>query len=242
MVKIENLYVTKDRFVENLNRKENYIIKGISLTLERGMIYGLLGHNGAGKTTLLEALYDLNDYKGKITVDGIVLSKVRSRVAYLSSSISGTNTNVVLNGKSLSILDNFDLDEYKRLVNKFLLNKDAIKPKSRGEKRLIMIASVLAFNRDIYLLDEPLTGLDYDSKILVMDEIRSKALNHNIIVISTHELDDINTSIDSAIFIKNGELIKIASLDEIRENEGLDLKEAYINEYGGEMSDKSEKL
>ncbi len=242
MLKIENLYVTKKGFIETIKRKENFILKGISLTLEKGTIYGLLGHNGAGKTTLLETLYDLNEYTGKITIDGIKLNKVRNRIAYLSSSISGTFTSADANSKSLSALDNFDLEEYRRLVNKFLLNNNEVKPKSRGEKRLVMVASVLAFNRDIYLLDEPLTGLDYDSKILVLDEIRSKALGNKIIVVSSHELDDINTSIDSAIFIKKGELIKIASLDEIRENEGLDLKEAFIKEYGGEISDKSEKL
>ncbi len=242
MLKIENLRVAKKSFGNILSRKDSHIIKGISLTLESGTIYGLLGHNGAGKTTLLETLYDLNEYKGEITLDGVKLNLVRNKIAYLSSNISGVLTNIDANGKWHSILDGFDLDEYNRLVNKFLSNKDAIKLKSRGEKRLIMVASVLAFNRTIYLLDEPLTGLDYDSKILVLDEIRSKALENRIIVISSHELDDINTSIDSAIFIKKGELIKIASLDEIRENEGVDLKEAYINEYGGETSDKSEKL
>ncbi len=248
MLKVENLYVSKNSIKDRIKRRDNPIIKGISFTLEPGNIYGLIGHNGAGKTTLLGAMYDLNDYKGRITINGTDLKKTRNRIGFLSAyAISlgsiesgmslieeATHFNTKTTNECFEIAPNFSNSEYNRLLKKFSLD-ELVSPKSRGERKLAKIAHVLSFDKDIYILDEPLAGLDHKSKKNVLEEIRNKALDNKIVIISSHELDDINKSIDSAIFIKKGKLVRIANLDEIRENEGLDLKEAYIKEYGGNI-------
>ncbi len=248
MLKVENLYVSKRGLRDRLKRRDNPIIKGISFTLEPGNIYGLIGHNGAGKTTLLEAMYDLNKYKGRITIDGKSITESTDRIEFLSSTLTLSGNNKIMDvvsevtnydskttGKCFEILDSFCIDEYDRLLKKFFVGEQLISPRSKGERRLAKIANTLAFNKDIYLLDEPLAELDFSARSAVLEEVRKKALDNKIVVISSHELDDINMSIDSAIFIKNGSLVKVAVLDEIRENEGLDLKAAYIKEYGGSI-------
>ncbi len=236
MLKIEKLSESKNNLKQILKRTDNIVLNNITFTLEPGNIYGLIGHNGAGKSTLLETICDLNKYKGNISINGVEINNSRDKIAFLSSKINLDNK-AVKSSKYLAILDDFDINEFNRLITRFLGNKQRKKDVSRGEARLAQIATVLAFKKDIYLLDEPLAGLDFDAKLIVLEEIRNKALDNKIVVVSSHELDDINKSIDSAIFIKRGKLVRIADLDSIRENEGIDLKEAYLREYGGNLSD-----
>ncbi len=220
--------------VDKLKVNTRNMTSGITFTLEPGSIYGLIGHNGAGKTTILESMYCLNKYTGNISIDKEDISISKKRVAFLTGHIKETMKDP-RQTRYLSILEDFDLDEFKRLLSKFLGDYSKKRALSRGQSRLYQIAVVLAFNKDIYLLDEPLAGLDFSSKAKVLEEIRSKSIDNKIVILSSHELEDINTSIDYAIFIKKGKLVKIADVDLIRQNEGLDLKNAYIKEYGGNI-------
>lgn len=236
MLKVENITASKTSIKNIFKKRERFTLNNISFTLEEGNIYGLVGHNGAGKTTLLETIYDLNKFKGKISVNDVDIVNSRDKISFLNGEIDLDYKAIKL-ARYLDILEDFDYSEFKRLLIKFLGDSHTKVKLSRGQTRLSQIAIALAFKKDIYLLDEPLAGLDYGAKSQVLEEIRNKALDNKIVILSSHELDDITKSIDTAIFIKKGKLIKVANLDQIRENDGQDLKDAYIKEYGGNIRD-----
>ncbi|HLX90418.1 MAG TPA: ABC transporter ATP-binding protein [Puia sp.] len=205
-------------------RKKKLLYKNLSLTLDTGSIYGLLGKNGAGKSTLLKNLIGLLfPNTGKILVDG---QEPRKRSPAFLESMYFIPEEVYV--PSLTI------PSYKRLFAPFYPRFDEKKfydyldqldvrdegkltTLSFGQQKKFIIAFALACRTRVLLLDEPTNGLDIPSKIRFRKLISSVFDEDRMIFISTHQIRDLDNLIDRVIIVDQGELLLNASVADIAE-------------------------
>ena len=197
----------------------------VSLKLEGGKIYGLLGENGSGKTTFIKLINDiLVPTSGKILIDGkepgvetkkivsylpdrIHLDdsmKIKDMIAYYTDFYSDFVTD-----RAFRMLTDLEIDVNKRL-----------KTFSKGTKEKVQL--VLAMSRDaqLYVLDEPIGGVDPAARDYILQTILSNYNENATVVISTHLIHDIENILDRVIFIRQGQLVLNATVDEIRTDHG----------------------
>ena len=202
------------------------VLSHISMTLERGKIYGLLGENGVGKTTLLKIISGLQKPEaGRYTAFGENpfnrTPSFLSRIYYLPEELEYIQTDLSprqfaqLNGifypkfameKFASILREFDVAPDKKL-NKL----------SQGQTKKAAIAFAISTNADLLLMDEPSNGLDIPSKTLFRQIMAEYCLDTTCTVISTHQVRDLENLIDPIIILDNRAVLLHASLEEISE-------------------------
>jgi len=213
--------------VQNLSfgyKRKKLLYKNLSLKLEAGSIYGLLGKNGAGKSTLLKNFIGLLFPKdGKIAVNGFDPKKrwpafletiyfIPEEVYVPALTIEGYKNLFspfypAFNEKQFySYLDQLDVKD-----------KGKLNSLSFGQQKKFIIAFALACNTKVLLLDEPTNGLDIPSKIKFRKLIASIFTDDKIIFISTHQIRDLDNLIDRVIIVDNGELLLNASINDISE-------------------------
>jgi ABC-2 type transport system ATP-binding protein len=204
--------------------RRKMLYKNLTLTLESGTIYGLLGKNGAGKSTLLKNLIGLLfPAKGKINVNSF---EPKRRQPSFLQTIYFIPEEVYV--PSLTIKGYRNLfapfypgfeDEKFSLYLKELDVKDEgkLNTLSFGQQKKFIIAFALACNTKVLLLDEPTNGLDIPSKIQFRKLIASVMNEGRTIVISTHQVRDLENLIDRIIIVDNGSLLLNASLGDIAE-------------------------
>ncbi|MES2455375.1 MAG: ABC transporter ATP-binding protein [Bacteroidota bacterium] len=216
MVDISNLsfgYDKKHQLFENLN-----------LHLSRGHIYGLLGKNGAGKSTLLKNLAGLVFPKaGTCRVNG--LTSARRLPSFLQElffipeemhlpSISAEN----YARSTMHFYPKFDLSLYHRILSEFDVPAQAVLNKvSFGQQKKVLIAFGLATNTSLLIMDEPTNGLDIPSKIQFRKIIASVLTDERCIIISTHQVRDLDSLIDTLLVLHNREIVLNSSLEQIAE-------------------------
>ena len=204
--------------------KKKLLYKNLSLDLNAGSIYGLLGKNGAGKSTFLKNLIGLLfPIKGSVTVNGY---KPGERLPSFLETIYFIPEEVHV--PSLTI------HQYKNLFSPFYPNfnevnffdyleqldvkeQGKLNTLSFGQQKKFIIAFALACNTKILLLDEPTNGLDIPSKIRFRKLISSVFTDDRLIFISTHQIRDLDNLIDRVIIIDNGDLLLDASIPEVSE-------------------------
>ncbi len=221
--------------VENLSLKlENKsILREISFTLDKGETLLIAGRNGSGKSILLKALKGLEKSKGDICLDGEILTKTKDRMRSFSIVFQDTELQIVgttLYRDVLFGLENLEMDNIEARANEALKEFGLYKIKDRnpdelsgGEKRKLSIASLMATEPKILLMDEPFANLDWpSSKTLIKAIERLKEKKVTIIIVS-HEADRILSLTDRTLILKNGEKIwegaSKDSLDELRKND-----------------------
>lgn len=223
--------------------KKNEVLKGISLDIKEGEILGLIGPNGAGKTTLLKAICGLLQIdSGNIYVNGLSVNEKGSNVCTeVGVLIEETCAYPNLSGfKNLRILaDMYD----KKISDEDILNiadivdlQDKIHHKfktySLGMKQRLGIAMALLNSPKVLILDEPINGLDVAGAKNIRNLIQFLAEKRNIaVIISSHILSELDKTCDSAAFIKDGVVIKVADKDELN-SEGFE--EEYFKLMGSE--------
>ena len=214
--------------IKNLSfhyKKKSPLFNDFSLTLENGRIVGLLGKNGAGKSTLLNLIAGLCQPKqGSIAVNGFRpfdrnpnlladIYMVPEEFAFPSINIScyikafGALYPKFDNAKMLNILSEFELD----LSNK--LNK-----LSHGQRKKFLIAFALSTNSNVLVLDEPTNGLDIPSKSQFRKILVSSVTDEQLVLISTHQVKDLDTIIDKVVVIDNGTIIYAENTEDITQN------------------------
>ncbi len=213
--------------VENLSfgyKRKKLLYKNLSLKLEAGSIYGLLGKNGAGKSTLLKNFIGLLfPTDGNLTVNGF--EPKRRNPAFLET-IYFIPEEVYVPPVSIERYKNLfapfysSFDEkkfYSYLEHLDVKDNGKLTSLSFGQQKKFIIAFALACNTKVLLLDEPTNGLDIPSKIKFRKLIASTFTDDKIIFISTHQIRDLDNLIDRVIIVDDGHLLLNASIGVIAE-------------------------
>ena len=198
------------------------ILKDVNLIIPRGKIIGLLGKNGQGKTTLLKLINDLlTPTSGEVLIEGkhpgVESKKIISYLperTYLDKEMKVIDT---LNYFK-EFYDNFDIDKAKKLLKDLDLDINyKISKMSKGMQEKLQLILVMSREADLYILDEPLGGVDPATRDYILDTILSNFKEGSSVIISTHLISDIERILDEVIFIDKGKIILTASADELRE-------------------------
>lgn len=200
-------------------------LSDVSFQIEPGRIVGLLGPNGSGKTTFIKIANGLLvPTSGSISISGSPVGLgTKERVSYLPDKNYLNNWM-----KVTQLFDYFndfytDFDRNKAYEMLKRLNIDAsqkLKSMSKGTKEKVQLILVMSRNADLYLLDEPIGGVDPAARDYILNTIITNYNENGSILISTHLIADIEQILDDVIFIKNGQMVLSSSVDIIREEHG----------------------
>mgnify|MGYP003536510983 FL=1 len=218
--------------------KNAAVFKNISLNFKRGNVYGLLGENGVGKTTLLKLICGLqHPTAGTCTVDEFVPSERNpyflQNIFFLPEEVITDDTTPEKFVKKLGVFyPRYDHEYFLNLMNE--LEVDATKKfdaLSYGQKKKALLACALSLRTDYLLLDEPTNGLDIPSKALFRKVILQHCTDETTVIISTHQVKDVENLIDPIVILDHDEVLLDATFEEIS-------KKLYF-EYGAEKSDNA---
>ena len=200
------------------------VLKNISMDIQGGNIYGLLGENGVGKTTLLTLLSGLKKPQtGSITTDGRApFDRQPSLLAeqfYLPDEVAPVPYKALDYGKETGALwPKFDFNKYITLLNEFEVDStQRMDSMSAGQLKKTWIAFALACNARHYFMDEPTNGLDIPSKSQFRKAIMKYTSDESAIIISTHQVRDLEEIIDPIIILDKEDVLLSASLQTITE-------------------------
>ncbi|MBP1530434.1 MAG: ABC transporter ATP-binding protein [Erysipelotrichaceae bacterium] len=204
----------------------------IDLRLEEGKIIGLLGPNGSGKTTLIKlASRLLVPSEGRITICGEVPSeKSKAIVFYLPDRNflpDWMNSNDLI-----ALYEDFFADFSKERAIEMLgsLNIDMtmpLKKMSKGTKEKVQLIMTMSRRAKLYLLDEPIAGVDPAARDYILRTIISNYDENATVLISTHLIADVENVLDEAIFLKQGKIVLHESVDELKESTGKSVDEYF---------------
>jgi len=208
------------------------VLKNINLTISSGKIIGLLGKNGTGKTTLIKLINDL-----LIPTNGEILIKGKSIGVESKKIISYLPERTYLD-KSMTVLetikyfeefyDNFDSKKAKKLIKDLDLDINSkLSKMSKGMQEKVQLVLVMSRKADLYILDEPLGGVDPATRDYILDTILSNFNEGASVIISTHLISDIERILDEVIFIDNGKIILTSDTDTLREKEKSSIDEIF---------------
>ena len=223
IIKCDHLYKTFDN-------KE--ILRDVNLSIPKGKIIGLLGKNGTGKTTLIKLINDLlNPTSGEILVNGKKPGVESKRIiSYLPE-----RTYLDKNMKVEQILtffeefyDNFNKEKAIKLLKDLDLDINLkVSKMSKGMREKLQLILVMSRDAEIYILDEPLGGVDPATRDYILDTILSNFNEGASIIISTHLISDIERILDEVIFIDKGSIVLTSSADELRKKEQSSIDEIF---------------
>ena len=233
MITIKNL---------DFSYKNAAVFKNISLNFKEGNVYGLLGENGVGKTTLLKLLCGLQQANaGSCTVDEFIPSERNpyflQNIFFLPEEVITDDTTPEKFVKKLGVFyPRYDHEYFLNLMDE--LEVDATKKfdtLSYGQKKKALLACALSLRTDYLLLDEPTNGLDIPSKAkfrkVILEHSTDAASHVPTIIISTHQVKDVENLIDPIVILDHDEVLLDATFEEIS-------KKLYF-EYGAEKSDNA---
>lgn len=215
MIKLEN--------VQFGYRKEKPLFQDLNLELLGGHIYGLLGKNGAGKTTLMKLMSGMRfPTSGRVEMLGFPAmlreSEMLSNIYFLAEEIYVPMLNIRdFVDLYAPFYPHFNREQMSQYLNEFEVeeSKQLMTSMSHGQKKKVMIAFALATNTQILLMDEPTNGLDIPSKSMFRKVMAQAADEQRSFIISTHQVRDLHSLIDSIIILDNGKIIVNATNDEI---------------------------
>jgi ABC-2 type transport system ATP-binding protein len=216
MIEIKNL---------DFGYKSQPVFKNISLCFEKGNIYGLLGENGVGKTSLLKLISGLQKpAAGACEVDGIApfnrYPETLQKIFFISEDFAIPDNTPINNVRELGVFyPNYDEKLFLELCEELEVDpKRKYGELSFGQQKKCLIATALSLNTDYLLLDEPTNGLDIPSKTLFRQVITKHATENRTIIISTHQVKDVENLIDPIIILDHDEVLLKASFREITDN------------------------
>ncbi len=219
---------------ENLSK--NYggkpALKNVNLEIQSGRIVGLLGPNGSGKTTLIKTANGLlTPSSGRILINGMAPGvETKKIVSYLPDE-SFLNSWMTVE-QIVKMFSDFYADfrtelAYKMLENLGIETSARLKTLSKGNKEKVCLILVMSRNALLYILDEPIAGVDPATRDYVIRTIINNYNPEASVVISTHLISDIEQVLDDVIFLQNGEITLTKTVDEIREENGKSVDEMF---------------
>ena len=214
------------------NFDDKKILKDINLIIPRGKIVGLLGKNGQGKTTLIKLINDLLiPTSGEVLINGkhpgVESKKIISYLperTYLDKEMKVIDTLNYFN----EFYDNFNIEKSKKLLKDLDLDiNQKISKMSKGMQEKLQLILVMSREADLYILDEPLGGVDPATRDYILDTILSNFKEGSSVIISTHLISDIERILDEVIFIDKGKIILTSDSDELRKKEHSSIDEIF---------------
>ena len=230
--------------VKNYGGSQKNAVDNLSIKIQSGEIYGFVGPNGAGKSTTIKCLVGIHPFQsGDIIIDGESIKtnplKVKKNIGYVSDNhavfeqLTGREyVNHISNFYSVSIKEREErCKKYLKIFNMEEQFDLPIKSYSHGMKQKINVIASLLHNPKLWVLDEPLTGLDPQSAYQLKNVMREHAKNGNIVFFSSHILDVVENICDKCGIIEEGRLKAEYDLKELRDKnqslEKLFIKEVY---------------
>lgn len=208
-------------------------LQNINFTFEKGRIYGLLGPNGSGKSTTLKLMTGLVfPDQGTVTVnDEPVTRKTCIDVAYLTELDMFYDTFSVRETVEYvaSQFSNFNMEKAIMLLNELKLDSTSkVRSLSKGNRGRLKLVTTLSRDAEVILLDEPFSGLDPMVRdAIVRSLLKYVDYEHQIIVIATHEINEIEPLLDEAIAIFNGVIVGHENVEALREEQGKSVLQWY---------------
>lgn len=200
-------------------------LNNLNLTLDRGQIIGLLGPNGSGKTTFIKLINDvLVPTSGEVRINGMTPGvETKKIISYLPERTYLDETMKVKEVISYfsDFYDNFSTERAYQMLNDLQISTAArLKTLSKGTKEKVQLILVMSRDADLYVLDEPIGGVDPAARDYILSTILNNYNENSAILISTHLIQDIENILDRVLFIKQGQLVLNATVDEIRTEQG----------------------
>jgi ABC-2 type transport system ATP-binding protein len=200
-------------------------LDGVTLSLEKGQIVGLLGPNGSGKTTLIKMLNGLlTPTGGSVLINGMAPGvETKKIVAYLPdrNALPDYMNSAQLMELYQDFFEDFDRAKAEAMLDDLGIDrKQTMKKMSKGTKEKLQLCLVMARQAEVYLLDEPIGGVDPATRDYILRTIISNYNENAVVMISTHLISDIESVLDDVIFIMNGRIVLHKPADEIREEKG----------------------
>ena len=208
------------------------ILDDINLSIPNGKIVGLLGKNGAGKSTLIKLINDLlTPTSGEILFHGKPIGiDSKKHISYLPERTyldKEMKVNGVLTYFS-EFYQDFNIEKAHRLLRDLKLEKEQkISKMSKGMQEKLQLVLVMSREADLYILDEPLGGVDPATRDYILDTILSNFKEGSSVIISTHLIADIERILDEVIFIDNGKIILTSPADDLRSKENKSIDEVF---------------
>lgn len=213
--------------IDNLTKEfgSTIALDSVSLQLEKGQIVGLLGPNGSGKTTLIKILNGLlTPTAGKALINGkepgVETKKV---VAFLPdrNALPDYMTTTQLMDLYQDFFTDFNRGKAESMIADLGIDmKQQMKKMSKGTKEKLQLCLVMAREAEVYLLDEPIGGVDPATRDYILRTIISNYNEEAVVVISTHLISDVESVLDDVIFLKEGRVVLHRPAEEIREEKG----------------------
>lgn len=224
---------------QNLTKRygNKVAVDNVSLRLEPGKVYAMLGPNGSGKTTWMKMAAGLvKPSQGSITYQGQPIGiESKKEIAYMSTEPYFYNWMTVKSvGKYYQdFFDDFSMERYQELIGKMKL-EDNMKTKvlSSGMMAKLKIAVTMARKAKVYLLDEPLNGIDLLARDEIMSAIREAIGPDVALLLSTHLVDELDHVVDTAIFMKDSIHVGTWGVEQLRSEEGKSVADKYREIYG----------
>ncbi len=220
--------------VTNVTKKYHHFkaLNNVSMTLESGKIIGLLGPNGSGKTTLIKIINGLlKDYEGEVLVDGKNVGiDSRKIISYLPDENYFQDWMYIKDVLSIfsDLYEDFDKENCLTLMNRFKLDKGMkIKEMSKGMKEKFQLSLVMSRKAKLYILDEPIAGVDPAAREVILDVILNNYEEDALVLISTHLISDLETIFDDVVFLKDGEIVLHQSTEDLRLERKQSIDEAF---------------
>ena len=208
------------------------ILKDVNLSIQKGRIVGLLGKNGMGKTTLIKLINDLlTPTSGEVLINSETPNVNSKRVisylperTYLDKSMKVSQIITFFE----EFYDNFNKEKAIKLLKDLDLDINAkINKMSKGMQEKLQLILVMSREAELYILDEPLGGVDPATRDYILDTIHSNFNEGASVIISTHIISDIERILDDVIFIDKGKIILTSSADDLRKKENASIDEIF---------------
>ncbi|AFA49062.1 ABC transporter ATP-binding protein [Acetobacterium woodii] len=209
---------------KNLTKKfgKKTALSQVDLEISRGRIIGLLGPNGSGKSTLIKiATGLLVPTAGEITIDGVAPGVHTKNITSYLSEQTYLNSWMKVNDV-IAFFEDF-YEDFNRIKAENMLKdlnispEERLKTMSKGTKEKVQLILVMSRSAQLYLLDEPIGGVDPAARDYILNTIITNYQEDASVIISTHLIADIEQILDDIIFISNGEITLTSSVDEVRE-------------------------
>lgn len=206
---------------KSFDKKE--VLKHVSFNIEKGKIIGLLGKNGMGKTTIIKLINGLlTPTSGSVLVNGKEVGiESKKIIAYLPER---TYLDKSMKVKEVlkfftEFYEDFDIQKAKKLLFDLNLEEDDYLTKmSKGMLEKLQLILVMSRNADLYVLDEPLGGVDPATRDYILDTILSNFKEGASVLISTHLISDIERILDDVIFVDHGRVVLMDTADNLRKD------------------------
>ncbi|NLJ57449.1 MAG: ABC transporter ATP-binding protein [Tissierellia bacterium] len=224
--------------ISNLTKKyyNKTALKNVTLDFKPGKIYGLLGPNGSGKTTFMKVVAGLHKKtSGEVLINNMKLSyRTKAYLSYMPTENFMYDTFSVTNIVKFynDMYEDFRKDYAEELLHSVDINFN-YKIANLSSGQIAKLKVVLALSRDvnIYMLDEPLNGVDILSRDAILDIILKSFNENKIIIIATHLVNEIDKILDRVIFLKDGSIELYGQAEELRKSHQLSIEDLYKEVY-----------